>query len=132
MQRLRSHRVLVALSIVALVACAREQAAGPSAITPAELAARISSGSAPVILDVRTPEEFVSGHIPGAHNVPVTELAGQLASLNLSPSQEIIVHCERGPRAAAAEAVLRDSGYTNVRDLTGHMQSWRAGKLPVE
>jgi rhodanese-related sulfurtransferase len=127
-----THKVLALIALVMLVSCAREQAGGAAAIAPAELAARISSGTAPVILDVRTPEEFAAGHIPGARNVPVQELGEQLASLNLAPSQEIVVHCEKGGRAATAESLLRERGYENVRDLTGHMQSWRAEKLPLE
>lgn len=128
----RSHSWLALLALVALAACAREHPPAATAIAPTELASRISSGSAPVILDVRTPEEFAAGHIPGARNVPVQDLPHQLASLNLSPSQEIVVHCEKGGRAATAESLLRDKGYTNVRDLTGHMSTWRADKLPVE
>jgi rhodanese-related sulfurtransferase len=132
MRVIRGPRALLLIALVAIAACARERAGAPGPIAPAELAARISSGSAPVILDVRTPEEFAAGHIPGARNVPVQELGDRLASLNLSPSQEIVVHCEKGGRAASAESILRDSGYTNVRDLSGHMSSWRAGNFPVE
>jgi phage shock protein E len=121
---------ILALAVLA-TSCAREDAGPKSAISPSELAAQISSDTAPVVLDVRTPEEFASGHIPGAVNVPLNELPGRLASLDLSPSQEIVVHCERGGRAAKAETLLRESGYTDVRDLTGHMEAWRAGGYPL-
>jgi phage shock protein E len=121
---------ILALAVLA-TSCAREDAGPKSEIAPSELAAQISSDTAPVVLDVRTPEEFASGHIPGAVNVPLNELPGRLASLDLSPSQEIVVHCERGGRAAKAETLLRESGYTDVRDLTGHMEAWRAGGYPL-
>lgn len=126
-------RVTIVVALVAIMsACAREQVPAGSTIEPSELAARISSGSAPTILDVRTPEEFAAGHIKGAINVPVTELPDKLASLKLAPTQEIVVHCERGGRAKTAEGILRESGYTQVRDLSGHMEAWRAGGNPVE
>jgi rhodanese-related sulfurtransferase len=130
--RYSAARVTVFIALVALLAsCARNHAAAGGPIDPSELAARISSGSAPTILDVRTPEEFASGHIAGAINVPVSELPARLASLKLSPGEEIVVHCQRGSRAASAESILRESGYTRVRDLSGHMEAWQAGGYPV-
>ncbi|MEN8183561.1 MAG: rhodanese-like domain-containing protein [Myxococcota bacterium] len=119
--------------VLALLACGSESAAQvPASIEPSELAARIASGSAPRILDVRTPGEFAAGHIPGAINVPHDELGDRLSSLDLAPTEEIVVHCERGGRAAAAESILRSAGYTRVRDLDGHMQAWRSQGRPVE
>lgn len=134
--RMSIHRAAGIAGLLALVAavpsCGGEEAAPESSIQPSELAARISSESAPVILDVRTADEFASGHIPGAVNVPQDELAERLAALDLAPASEIVVHCERGRRAAAARSLLRESGYTNVRDLSGHMEAWRAGGYPLE
>jgi phage shock protein E len=125
-------RIVGILALAFLAAsCAREEAGPKSSIEPSELASRISSHTAPVVLDVRTPEEFASGHIPGAVNVPLNELPGRLASLDLSPSQEVVVHCQHGGRAAKAESILREKGYTDVLDLTGHMEAWRAGGYPL-
>jgi rhodanese-related sulfurtransferase len=101
-------------------------------ITPAELAERIASHSAPLVLDVRSPREFASGHIPGARNIPFTELGSRLSELDLSEDDEVVVLCEVGGRAAVAATVLRASGYSNVRRLTGHMKAWRAGGYPLE
>jgi len=125
---------LLALS-AATVGCSAgdaEPGKGVGPIGAQELADRISSDTAPVILDVRTREEFASGHIPGAINLPVNEFATGLPALGLAHDEEIVVHCERGKRAAAAESVLGKSGYTQVRDLSGHMQGWRAAAQPVE
>ena len=133
MARHGTRRVTIILALVAIVSsCVREHPPVGSSIAASELSARISSGSAPIILDVRTPEEFASGHIPGALNVPLNELPDRLASLKLSPAEEIVVHCQRGGRAASAEAILHESGYTQVRDLSGHMEAWRGGGYPVE
>ena len=120
------------LAFLAVVSCVREDVAPASSIEPAELAVRLSSDAAPVILDVRSPEEFASGHIPGAVNVPLGELSDRLVALEISPTEEVVVHCQRGGRAAAAESILRESGYRNVRDLSGHMEAWRAGGYPIE
>jgi rhodanese-related sulfurtransferase len=122
---------MIAVLTVA-ASCGRKDVAHPSAsIEPSELAAQIASKRAPFILDVRSPGEFASGHIPGAVNVPVHELSERLVALALSRTDEIVVHCERGGRAEVAESMLRKSGYTGVRDLDGHMAAWRAGGFPL-
>jgi rhodanese-related sulfurtransferase len=123
-------RTFVLLALAA--SCARGDATAGAPIEPAELAGLIASAEPPVILDVRSPEEFASGHIPGAVNIPYDQLSERLAASGLSPTDEIVVHCESGRRAQIAETALRDSGYTDVRDLTGHMAAWRAGGYPLE
>ena len=113
------------------LACAPERPAAASTITPAELADRLDAGSAPLVLDVRSAEEFRAGHIPGAVNVPHDQLAGRLATIDLPPNGEVVVHCESGRRAVDAQIALREAGFTQVRDLSGHMQVWRAKGLPM-
>ncbi len=115
------------------VACLGADRSGHSgAITPSELAERVRSGTAPFILDVRTPQEYSAGHIPGAINIPHSELADRLVELKVSKSDEIVVHCQRGPRSKIAERILTDAGYANVRDLEGDMEAWLEGAHPTE
>jgi rhodanese-related sulfurtransferase len=101
-------------------------------ISAVELTERIRGDTPPFILDVRTTQEFASGHVPGAVNVPHDELASRLEELPVEKSEEIVVHCQSGRRASLAEATLREAGYSNVRDLDGHWQAWQASGLPVE
>ena len=101
-------------------------------ISAAQLAERIEAGTAPLILDVRNPDEYAEAHIPGAINIPRNELSRRLAELPSDKSREIVVHCYGGRRAGLAEETLRGSGYSNVRDLTGHWQEWQAARLPTE
>ncbi|MDH3687767.1 MAG: rhodanese-like domain-containing protein [Myxococcales bacterium] len=127
-----TNRIALFAALAALLACGSAAEEGAETTTGAALAARIEAGSAPVILDVRTPEEFAAGHLQGAVNVPHDQLAARLAGLGLDPSAEVVVHCERGGRAKAAEAVLHQAGFTRVVDLEGHMKGWRAAGLPTE
>jgi rhodanese-related sulfurtransferase len=108
-----------------------EESAG-ARISAVELTERIRGDTPPFILDVRTTQEFASGHVPGAANVPHDELASRLEELPVEKSEEIVVHCQSGRRASLAEATLREAGYSNVRDLDGHWQAWQASGLPVE
>ena len=133
MSHQRSPWSVALLAVVAAAtSCAGSDPPPGSVIEASELVARLSADEDLVVLDVRTPDEYAGGHIPGAINVPHTELGERLASLDLPVDAEIVVHCERGGRAAAAEEILREAGYTDIRDLEGHMQAWRAAGHPVE
>ncbi|RMF97915.1 MAG: rhodanese-like domain-containing protein [Gammaproteobacteria bacterium] len=115
-----------------LAACGQPGAdAGQAPITVQALAERLDRGDAPLILDVRTPEEYAAGHIPGAVNIPHTELAERLAELGADRNREIVVHCRSGKRAALAEGILRRAGFNRVRDLEGHFLGWSEAGLPI-
>lgn len=107
-------------------------AAMPS-LSATELAKRLSSSSAPLMLDVREPEEFVSelGHIEGALLVPMDALARRLPKLAGYIDREIIVVCRAGARSASAGAILQRAGFRRVLNLHGGMLAWAAEKLPV-
>lgn len=98
---------------------------------PAEdLAARMRSGDA-LLVDVRPPEEFASGHLVGAVNVPLPDLDAFLEGL--PPEREVVTYC-RGPYcvlAYDAVARMREAGY-QARRLEGGYPEWAAAGLPVE
>ena len=124
---------LAALAAVAALpwSYTRTVAAEAGVTTPRALNQRILAGLAPVILDVRSTEEFSSGHIPGAINLPVTELMGRVKELVAYKDAEIVVHCEAGPRAGMASWILKRNGFTHLVELQGHMQAWRDAGLPM-
>lgn len=77
-----------------------------------------------VLVDVRTPEEFVAGHIEGARNIPVDSLNARLADLGPPASTTVVVYCQTGSRSTQAARTLRDAGFTSVHNL-GPMSAWR-------
>ena len=105
-----------------------------SSISPARLAYRIEAGSPPLILDIRSREDYARSHIPGAINIPVDELPTRLAELPIAKSDEVIVvqQLPWDPGEKLAKETLRESGYSNVRHLTGQLRKWNAAKLPTE
>jgi len=95
-----------------------------------ELMDRLEAGLV-TVLDVRPEDEFALGHLPGAINIPLSELEKRLADLD--PKQEIVAYC-RGPYCVLsyeAVAVLRARGF-KVRRLEDGLPEWRAAGLPVD
>jgi len=117
-----------------ITACADDATtnANPKSITPGELAELIQTDEAPLILDVRSSKEYSEGHIPGAVNIPYDQLADHLSDLHAAKTDEIVVHCQSGHRAGIAEKTLTNAGYSNVRDLDGHMSAWKRDGYPIE
>jgi len=123
---------IFALLVAALIVVAGCRAdPGLGTISAPELAAQIGAASTPVILDVRTAREFDAGHVPGAINVPHTEIPDRIEEISAFKGKEVVVYCGSGKRAAMAEADLLAAGFSNVRDLEGHMQQWQAGGFPL-
>jgi rhodanese-related sulfurtransferase len=120
-------RLLLAAALVttlALSGCARQEAT--ASVQPDALAAVLAGEDAPLLLDVRTPEEFAEGHVPGATLVPVQELESRLGELEAYKQRGVVAYCEVGGRAGKAAELLRANGFTNVRLLDGSMKRWRA------
>lgn len=118
----------IALSLAMVLSCSR--GAAETSISQSDLAGRIDSQDAPLVLDVRTESEFDSGHIPGALNIPQSELPRRIGELGATGDREIVVYCERGGRATKAAAELRKAGYSKVLHLQGDMHAWRQSRLP--
>jgi rhodanese-related sulfurtransferase len=100
------------------------------AVPAAEVLARAKKGLV-VVLDVRPREEFSAGHLPGAVNIPIHELAKRLKEL--PRRKEIIAYC-RGPYCLMsydAVSLLRKQG-RKARRLQSGLPEWRAAGLPVE
>lgn len=92
-------------------------------LDPQAFAARASTPGV-VVLDVRTPEEFATGHLPGAINIDVeaSDFTDQLASLDKSTAYA--VYCHSGNRSAVAMKEMAGEGFTDLADLAGGITAW--------
>lgn len=105
---------------------AQEQASRlPDRITYAELARLMRSKTPPLLLDVRTAEEYSAGHIPGAVLAPYDELSASFAEPD--KAKPIVVYCRSGRRSAIAKETLEAMGYSDVADFVA-VSDWK-GKL---
>jgi len=84
--------------------------------------ARRLVGEGAAIVDVRTTEEFASGHIDGAVNIPVVELRHRMGEIG-PKDVPVVVYCRSGNRSATAARTLKEGGFKSVHDL-GPMSAW--------
>lgn len=88
-------------------------------------------GQSEIILDVREPEEYSEGHIPGSLNIPVG-IVGSRAE-ELKKYEKVYVHCRSGKRADMAMQVLESKGLKNLVCITdGGMLDWAAAGYPMD
>jgi len=93
-------------------------------IAPADLAARLAGADRPQLLDVRTAGEFERDHLPGAVNVPITELPARLARLPLDRDRPVVAICLSAHRSIPAVRLLARAGYRDASQLAGGMLAW--------
>ena len=104
---------------------------GSRLLQPAELARLRAASPGIRLLDVRTPAEFETQHIPGAYNVPLDTLSEHGAEIRANVPDPIVLVCRSGQRARKAEEALRASGMANLHVLDGGMAAWVAAGQPV-
>lgn len=98
-----------------------ESATGPARLTVPELWAR---GTEFTVVDVRTPGEYASGHIPGAHNVPLDRLREAVSALRVAAQRApLAVVCASGNRSDSASRTLADAGVT-ASSVSGGTVEW--------
>ncbi|GAB4399837.1 MAG: rhodanese-like domain-containing protein [Anaerolineales bacterium] len=104
---------------------------GPSvpSISVTELNEKLKFGKHPLVLDVRQPDEFRTGHISGAKLIPLNELQRKMKEL--PKGREIVCICASGNRSISASKMLAKEGFT-VFNVQGGMLAWRRAKLPVQ
>lgn len=131
MEFITQNILLVALVVVsgaALVASLlRRSGASVSAVDATLLINRDDA----VVLDVREPVEFASGHLPNARNIPQSKLADRLGELEPFKERTLLVVCASGIRSAKACDLLRKSGFAKVVNLDGGVSTWQQANLPL-
>jgi phage shock protein E len=127
--------VFLVIASIAFISCAQntkkttekaEQIV--SYISPAELQERIDTIQ---LIDVRTPEEYNSGHLKNAVNINYLE-SDFLKKMNtLDKSKEIYIYCKSGNRSGNAAQKLKDAGFPKVYDLKGGILNWNQNNLEI-
>lgn len=84
-----------------------------------------------VVLDIRTPDEFNSGHIKGAVNIDfkASSFATELQALD--PAKNYLVHCHSGGRSTSSLKTFKNLNFTNITHLDGGIKAWNKAELPT-
>ncbi len=137
---MRTLLLVLTLAGVALLAACGGQTAGP-AVEEVDLAtladdvdvatvAAIRDNPGVFLLDVREPDEYAAGHIPGITLIPMGDVAARLAEL--PRDKEIVVTCRSGNRSAQVADFLRGQGFDNVHNMTGGLVAWEEAGYAVD
>jgi len=91
-------------------------------ITPTEVAEKIASGAEVLLIDVREPYEWSTGHVEQATHIPLGQVPTRLG--DIPRDKEVVMICRSGNRSERARQYLAEQGYTRVKNLVGGMQRW--------
>lgn len=133
---IQNWHLFVALVVIVLLLSfdsARRRFGGVKQVTASDLPRLINHEDA-VVIDVRESAEYRKGHIPGAVNVPLSQLGDDSAKLARyrKSGVPVVVACQSGTRAGRAASVLRKLEFEKVYTLSGGMGGWTKENLPVE
>lgn len=107
--------------------CSDRDSPAVQEISAEELAGLLGSAATPLLIDVREPDEYDAGHIPGARALPLAQLVADPAAVDLrdgADDRDVIVYCRSGQRSATAALALVEAGVTPVRQLRGGLLAW--------
>jgi rhodanese-related sulfurtransferase len=119
-------------TLVLLLVLATSSAWAAGTITAQQLSEKVESGKAPLIIDVRTEEEYLAGHVPGARLIPHDQIGDYLDTLSTHKDERIVVYCRSGNRAKQAIEKLEEAGFEHIIELEGSFQAWNDGERRVE
>jgi rhodanese-related sulfurtransferase len=103
-----------------------------ASVSSTDLRDWLNSDSPPRLVDVRSPAEFETSHIPGAYNVPIDVVRDHRTDLIDKLSGDVVFVCKSGQRAAQAEEVLRGSGLERGSVLLGGLVDWESNGFEVD
>lgn len=126
---MKKYTFFLLLGLVPWAQFCQSQPAGTS-LAAADFSKELMARPDAVLLDVRTPEEFVKGHLPNALNIDWNADGFDAAVAALDHSNPVFIYCLSGARSAAAARKMRTDGFKSVTELKGGILKWRAANLP--
>ena len=128
MPRVSPYGLLVALLLVATLGhAAKLRSPG---IEPQALNTRLAAADPPLVIDVRSPSEYSSGHVPGAVNMPAPTVTKHLDEIRQAP--DVVLYCNDRRFTAVAEQLLTKAKVQGFSHLEGGLTAWREQGLPLE
>jgi phage shock protein E len=91
----------------------------------------IDTNQSIVIVDVRTPQEYIRGNINGSINIPLDTISENILKIIPEKDKKIFVYCLSGSRSIHAVEIMKKLGYTNVFDVSHGLLAWRIQGYPL-
>ena len=113
---MKNQIALMVVGIAVSLFAAGAPAAAEAAAAIDGATARSLAAAGAKVVDVRTPEEFASGHVPGAINIPYDQIARRASEIG-PPSTQVLLYCRTGRRSGIAADALDRAGYKKVYDF---------------
>jgi len=107
------------------------QANKGSFLSPAMAIRLMNNHSDALVLDVRTAADYKKGHIKGAKNVPLGDLASSVESLSEDKNRPVLVYCNSGNTVTRAIKLLKKAGFEKVNNLEGGIVAWKEANMPL-
>ncbi len=122
----------LAVVLIMLVAGPLNQMLRGVKSVPVSHAVRMINHESAVVIDVREPDEFRGGHIPGAVNFPLSNLHGRMNELDKFKNRPLLISCRTSQRSAKAALALRKHDFPSVHVLAGGITAWQNENLPTQ
>ena len=119
---MNSTYILIAVLIVGFLFYSRAQANVPT-ISPEEAREYLTNSNYQFI-DVRTDDEYDSGHIPNSMHIPLHQIQDRMSEIDSLKNKNIIAYCRSGARSSKATKILVEAGF-DVLNLSGGVLSWK-------
>lgn len=102
-----------------------------SALTTTQATLLINREDA-IVIDVRQPDEYISGHLPESRNIPLKNIDDHVAELDKLKNTPLIMVCQTGSRSESACKKLDKLGFTQLNNLAGGINAWKDAGLPLK
>lgn len=123
-------KILWAFIIMSFTSCS-QTGNNKNLLSPSEFRLKLASLEGSQLIDVRTPEEFVNGHLANALHMNISNGDLEKRMTYLDKSKPVFVYCYSGVRSARAGEILRKNGFAAVYDLKGGISKWEDESLPI-
>lgn len=127
---MRKFLIFLATPLLVLLAACGGSSANVANLTTDEFASNIQNPGV-VVLDVRTPGEFATGHIQGAINIDVEGATFDSKIAQLDKSKEYAIYCRSGRRSAVAADKMASAGFNKLTNLESGIISWQGAGYPL-
>jgi len=107
------------------------QANKGSQLSPSMAIRLMNNHSDALVLDVRTTADYKNGHIKGAKNIPLSDLASSIKSLEKEKDKPVLIYCNSGNSVMRAIRMLKKAGFEKVNNLEGGIAAWKEANMPL-